>query len=70
MFADRGFADRYDQRIHRRRVEWQLLLRANLYAKHYAELVEKLQFFALRGFGTPAMHNATHKAGKGQLSRI
>jgi hypothetical protein len=70
MLANRGFADRYDQRLHRRRLERQLLLRANIHAEHYAELVEKLQFFTLRGLGTPRMHNASHKANQGQLSRI
>jgi hypothetical protein len=70
MLANRGLADRYYQRIHRQRVERQLLLRANIHAKHYAELVEELQFFTLRRIGASRMHNATHKANQGQLSRV
>jgi len=70
MLGGRGFADGYNQRIHWRRVDRQLLLRANIHAEHYAKLVEELQFFTLRGLGAPGMHNATHKANQGQLSRF
>jgi hypothetical protein len=70
MLGSRGFANRYDQRIHRRRVERQLLLRANIHAEHYAELVKELQFFTLRRIGASRMHNASHKANQGQLSRF
>jgi hypothetical protein len=65
MLADRGFADRYDQRLYRRRMERYLLLRANLHAERYAKLVEKLQLFTLRRLGTSRMHNASHKANQG-----
>jgi len=70
MFTDRGFADRYDQRLHRRQLDRQLLLRANIHAEHYAELVEELQLSFVRGFGAPRVHNASHEAGQRQLSRV
>ena len=47
LLSDRGFADGYDQRLYRCRVDRQLLLRASVYAKHYAELVEVLFGVAL-----------------------
>jgi hypothetical protein len=46
--SNRGLAYRDDQRLHRRRLGWHLLLRANIHAEHYAELVEGLQRIALR----------------------
>jgi hypothetical protein len=57
--TDRGFADRYDQRLHGRRVERELLLSADFHAEHYAELVEKLQRVALRWNGDTELRNAT-----------
>jgi hypothetical protein len=65
MLADRGFADRYDQRLYRRRMERHLLLRTNIYTERNAELVEELQLFTLRRLGTSRMHNSPHKANQG-----
>jgi Arc/MetJ family transcription regulator len=40
-------------------MERQLLLRANIYAEHNAELVEELQRVALRWNGDTELRNAT-----------
>jgi hypothetical protein len=59
MLANRGLADRHDHRLHRRRLDRQLLLRANIHAEQHAELVEELQRVALRWNGDTELRNAT-----------